>query len=314
MMSARSEAYGVSHLTPVLTNPQRQHSPSPELPISMATSHFDEIDLDWSPRERIIWSFMKPRATPAFTPTLLRELIGLRRMVEENLQEPVEAERGRYFVFGSRVPRIFNFGGDLRLFSEKIRNGDREGLRQYAYQCVEAVHSNLGEGLPIVSIALVQGDALGGGFEAALSFDIIIAERSAKFALPEILFNLFPGMGAYTLLTRRLDAMRAEKMILSGQTYSAQDLHEMGLVDVVAEDGEGVQAVERYIAATSRTYEARRALFAVRKRVAGPALRELQDVTDIWVDTAMRLREEDLRRMAHLMAAQKRRLRNQAAA
>ena len=52
MMSARSEAYGVSHLTPVLTNPQRQHSPFPELPISMATSHFDEIDLDWSPREK----------------------------------------------------------------------------------------------------------------------------------------------------------------------------------------------------------------------------------------------------------------------
>ena len=47
---------------------------------------------------------------------------------------------------------------------------------------------------PLITIALVQGDALGGGFECALSFDVLIAERSAKMGLPEVLFNLFPGM------------------------------------------------------------------------------------------------------------------------
>ena len=50
--------------------------------------------------------------------------------------------------------------------------------------------------LPMVTIALVQGDALGGGFECALAHDLIIAERSAKLGLPEVLVNLFPGIGA----------------------------------------------------------------------------------------------------------------------
>ncbi|OGI57239.1 MAG: hypothetical protein A2V58_06475 [Candidatus Muproteobacteria bacterium RBG_19FT_COMBO_61_10] len=54
-------------------------------------------------------------------------------------------------------------------------------------------------------------------------------------------------MGAYTLLARRLDPARAEKIILSGKIYSAEELYEMGVVDVLANDGEGEQAVYAYI-------------------------------------------------------------------
>jgi len=49
--------------------------------------------------------------------------------------------------------------------------------------------------LPLTTISLAQGDALGGGFEAALSCSVIIAERRARFGFPEVMFNLFPGMG-----------------------------------------------------------------------------------------------------------------------
>ncbi len=86
---------------------------------------------------------------------------------------------------------------------------------------------------------MVHGDALGGGFETVLSCDVVIAERGAKFGLPEVLFNLFPGMGAYSLLCRRLDGARAQKLMLSGRIYTAEELEEMGLVDLVVEPGEG---------------------------------------------------------------------------
>ena len=59
-------------------------------------------------------------------------------------------------------------------------------------------------GLPIVTISLVRGNALGGGFEIALSGDVIIAERSAMMGFPEILFNCFPGMGAFQTLSSRV--------------------------------------------------------------------------------------------------------------
>ena len=116
----------------------------------------------------------------------------------------------------------------------------RGPLRRYAHACVDVVYQNLCKlDLPLLTIALVQGDALGGGFEAVLTNDVIIAERGSKLGLPEILFNMFPGMGAYSLLCRRLDGTRAQQLILSGRLYEAEELERMGLVDLVVEPGRG---------------------------------------------------------------------------
>src|SRR3990170_2092582 len=104
----------------------------------------------------------------------------------------------------------------------------------------------------LTSIALVQGDALGGGFECALASDLIVAEESAQLGFPEILFNLFPGMGAYSLLSRRIGMRAAENLILSGSILQACKLHEMGVVDVLARDGEGQAAVRGWIAANGK--------------------------------------------------------------
>src|SRR3546814_2073117 len=98
------------------------------------------------------------------------------------------------------------------------------------------------------SCALVTGvqtcalPILGGGFEALMTFDVVVAERQARFGLPEILFGLFPGMGAYSILARRIGHVHAERMILGGKVYSAEEMYDMGLVHVIAETGEGEQA------------------------------------------------------------------------
>jgi DSF synthase len=125
--------------------------------------------------------------------------------------------------------------------------------------------------------------------------------------LPEVLFNLFPGMGAYSFLSRRLDPVRAEKMILSGKIYSAEELHAMGVVDVLAEDGEGERAVREYIDRHAHRRNAYRGVFQTRRRVNLVTFEELRDVTDIWVETAMNLGEADLKKMGRLTAAQDRR-------
>jgi DSF synthase len=103
-----------------------------------------------------------------------------------------------YTVLASDVPGVFNLGGDLDLFLRLIEGKDRAGLVAYGKACVHVLHRNyVAHDLPITTISLVQGDCLGGGFEAALSSDILVAERHARFGFPEIVFNLFPGMGAY---------------------------------------------------------------------------------------------------------------------
>ena len=91
----------------------------------------------------------------------------------------------------------FNLGGDLELFSQLIRDNNRERLLAYARRCIEGVHHlHTGFGGDVRTIALVQGDALGGGLEMALACHTIVAEEGVDMGLPEVLFGLFPGMGA----------------------------------------------------------------------------------------------------------------------
>jgi DSF synthase len=285
--------------------------------VEVAAQRYDNLDVQIDPEARTYWCTMLPQGRGSFSPGLLADMVDVQRDIKRMFTERAhEAKRPfDYFVVNSSVPGTFNLGGDLALFAEKIRAGDREALRQYAYTCIKVVHtSHISFDVPCVTLALVQGDALGGGFECALSMDMIVAERSAKLGLPEIMFNLFPGMGAYSFLSRRLDAARAEKMILSGKIYTAEELHEMGIVDILAEDGEGENAVREYIDRHAYRHNAYRAVFQARKRVNPVTFDELRDITDIWVEAAMGLSESDLRRMVRLTAAQDRRRASQSAA
>jgi DSF synthase len=276
--------------------------------VQVASERYAELEVSLDPQTRTYWCSMAPNGPPSFTPGLLRDLAAMQRSIRQLCAQAGSEEIIRYFVVQSRLNGIFNLGGDLELFANYIRRRDREGLLRYALACVGVVHENaVAYGQRMVTIALVQGDALGGGFEAALSCDVIIAERSAKFGFPEILFNLFPGMGAYSLLSRRLDAARAEKMILSGRIYTADELHALGLVEQVVEDGKGQQAAREYVARATRRHNGQSALYAARRIVQPLPLEELRAVTELWVDAALRVSEADLRKMSRLKAAQGRR-------
>jgi len=257
-----------------------------------------------------LWFCMRPTSRPSFTPELLQEMHRLQHAFEQ--QARLDNQSGnssglRYLVLASSVPGVFSLGGDLILFQELIRNRNREGLFRYAKSCIDLIYLNaVSYNLPVTTISLVQGDALGGGFEAALSGSVLIAERSAQMGLPEILFNLFPGMGAYSLLARRLDPARAEKIILSGKIYSAEELYEMGVVDVLASDGEGEQAVYAYIKKQNRANHGYQAVRSIRQRYQPIDYQELLDITRQWVDTALCLEEKDLRTMERLARSQNR--------
>jgi DSF synthase len=296
----RSPMTGLSPITP--TAPL----PDPAVPLQP----YETIEVSYDPAMATYWCHMRPPIKPIVTNALLRDLRHMQDALETSdgsTQSPLS-----YFVFASKTPGVFSLGGDLSYFAECMNSGDRESLHRYARTCIDIVYRNINAfNLPLITMALVQGDALGGGFETALSFDLVVAERSAKMGLPEILFNLFPGMGAYSFLSRRMDATRAEKMIMSGQIFSAEQLHEMGLVDVLAEDGQGEAAVYEYIQKNAHRRNAQMAIYKTRRRVNPISYEELRDVVDIWVDAVFRLTPVDLSKMARLTAAQDRRFRRQ---
>ncbi|TCP93082.1 DSF synthase [Sphingomonas sp. PP-CE-1A-559] len=273
--------------------------------LSRRPFEFVDLETHFDAELETLWTYMRQRSRPSFNPGLLAEFT--------QWQNDIATARSSatmpilYVVLGSRFPGVFSLGGDLDLFSAHIRNGDREALVRYGRACVHILHRNmLSLDQPIITIGLVEGDALGGGFEALLSFNVVIAERGTHFGLPETNFGLFPGMGAHCFLSRRLGAARAEQMILSGRSYTAEELYELGIVHALADPGMGRAEVERYIRQNRRRHSGHCAIYEASRSVNPLPLGELEAVVDLWADAALRLSEADLKLMRRLVGAQTR--------
>lgn len=264
------------------------------------------------------WCFMHrqpgvpvPGYRPCFSTHMLKELRQFQLATSDMARRPLrdtDTPLLHHLVLASDTD-VFNLGGDLDLFCRLIRSQDRAALLAYARQCVEVAygfHNHLNGDFH--TIALVQGDALGGGFEAALACQTIVAEEGVGMGLPEVLFDLFPGMGAYSFLCKRISPKLAEEMMLNGIVYSSQELHKMGIVDVLVPKGEGTEAVHALIKRNQRIGHARTAMNRVRGICQPITLNELTQVVEVWVDTALQLGGNALRTMERLVRAQQRRV------
>ncbi|MBK1705803.1 enoyl-CoA hydratase [Halochromatium glycolicum] len=274
-----------------------------KFPESNRSAEYQHLTLHQDAKNAIVWCYMHAAPRPCFTPELLEEL----NRWASHLRCQAPEKKLRYHVTASLTPGVFNLGGDLDVFRKLIFAGDAERLYAYARRCIDVLYANMtGFDSDVTTISLIQGEALGGGFEAALSSEVLIAERHSRFGFPEILFNLFPGMGAFSLLSRRIGTSLAQRLILSGKVYEAEELHAMGVVDVIADDGEGELAVYDYIKRENRARNGFTALRQARDSINPITYEELDKIVRIWVDAALRLEARDLKMMDRLVARQAR--------
>jgi DSF synthase len=251
--------------------------------------------------------YMNPEPRPCFNKVCMSELHQSQSSLEKMQGEVVangKLNQANYLVLASDVPGIFNLGGDLSVFADLIRTKARDTLLSYAKLCVNNVWTFYNMQAPVTTISLVQGQAMGGGFEAALAAHIMVAEKSAVMGLPEVMFNLFPGMGALSFLSRKIGMPAAEKMVRSGKIYTGEELYQMGVVDVLAEDGQGEYALNNWIKKNHRSLNSFQAINRAKQRVNPLTLAELYDIVEIWVDAALRLDERNLKIMERLVRAQ----------
>lgn len=271
------------------------------------TNLFDlgQIDVRFDDELATLWAFMTPSQRPNSNMGLIRDTMAWQE--ESRRLFASKPDTLKYMVLGSRFPGIFNLGGDLEMFADCIQRRDRATLLKYGVACCEIIdkiwHCN---GMDIINVGLAQGDALGGGLEALMCFDVIIAEKQARFGLPEILFGLFPGMGAYSILSRRVGPKIAKDMIIGGRVYTADEMHDMGIVTKVVETGTGEAATAAWIKENTPRHAGYVGIHKAGRRVNPMTLQELTDIVEMWTDTALALTDRDLRMMRRLASAQTR--------
>ena len=159
-------------------------------------------------------------------------LIGLRQIVSE-----LNANRDIYaLVITGSGDKFFSAGADLKMFA----SGDKAVAQDIGLkfgQAFEALADFRG-----VSIAAVNGFAMGGGLECAMACDIRIVERQAKLALPEAKVGLLPCAGGTQRLTALVGPGWAKRMILCGERIDAETAQRIGLAEEVVDTGEAKSA------------------------------------------------------------------------
>ena len=258
---------------------------------------------------RLEWTseFGMLRVRTNVRPIQCYSLAGLTEM--QRVLDDISANPGlvRHLVLSSDVTGVFNFGGDLALFVLLVRAQDIDSLRMYGRRCIDLVwwlENTAARG--VHTTVLVQGDTLGGGLESVLPFHKVIFERSAQGGFPEVLFNLFPGMGAWNLTVRKAGFAVANDMILSGRLYTADQLHRRSLVDLVVEDGDGEAAIEQVVRMVEPRLRGTLAALTAQRMVTPITYESLQAVVEYWSEAALGLTTRDLKLMERLARAQAR--------
>ena len=138
----------------------------------------------------------------------------------------------------------FCAGADLRELyqrSQAMATSDAaKGVREF----LERIHSalNIIDASPLTTIAAVNGVVFGGGFELALACDLIIADKTARFAFPELRLGLIPGFGGIPRLKRDISNAVVRDLLLTGRSFNATKAQQIGLASQVVAEGEVLRA------------------------------------------------------------------------
>jgi DSF synthase len=211
-------------------------------------------------------------------------------------------------VVASDHPGTFSLGGDLAYFLNCIDRDDRTSLEDYAHTCIDAqIATARHYGLPVTTLSVIEGECLGGGFECALASSVLIADETSRFAFPELTFGMFPGMGALALLLRKVSPAVARRLILEQAVYTAAELHELGVVDIVARPGQARDAARTYMRENIKRHAGLHGLQVAIDHALPINSEEFTAVVEEWVDTAFRLSDSNRRLMDYLARGQQRR-------
>ena len=159
-------------------------------------------------------------------------------------------------IIYSRLPAGFSAGADLRELYQGLQSMSSESRATGVRDFLERIHRVFDkiDRVPLVTVAAVHGVVFGGGFELALTCDMIVADRSARFCFPELRLGLIPGFGGIPRMKRDLSNSFIRDILLTGRSVNANKAASVGLVSQLAGEGQ-VLRVARGIASQAAKFD-----------------------------------------------------------
>jgi enoyl-CoA hydratase len=218
----------------------------------MSLHHIGE-GLDWHQEGAVLTVSLHRAPCNEIGTHLLAEL--------EQLAEVLIKDRGEIsaLVWHSELKSGFSAGADLRELQKRLAAAkeqpgalDLQPIRDFVAR-VHAVFNTL-DALPITTVAAIHGVCFGGGFELALTADILIADKTARFAFPELRLGLIPGFGGIPRLQRDVGNAVVRDLLMTGRSLRAKRAYELGLVSQLVGAGKAL-TVAQSVATQAAQYD-----------------------------------------------------------
>lgn len=184
--------------------------------------NYKYLNINYLSGDIVIMTVNRPTRLNAITSEILDEISDCFRNLNNAHYLIITGQGNKSFIAGGDIGEMNNMSPVQ--FEEFLKKGQKLSLKIQTSE--------------LISIACVNGYALGGGLEIALSCDFVFASESAVFGFPEVKLGIIPGFGGNERIVSRLGIQKAKEMILTGRNYSALESQSAGLVDKVfkAED------------------------------------------------------------------------------
>lgn len=272
--------------------------------INQLTGPLPQIKIDYEREISTLWITLKPEPKPVFTLQVIESVAKVQDAVMSLWAR--SSDRPVLFLAYRGMGEIFSLGGDLDFYLDCLRGNDRDGLKRYAELATRVIRLNrTGLDGRVITLANVRGKAIGGGIDPARACNVMVAEEDATFSYPEVNFNHYP-IAAVPVLARHMGVVEAEKVLMSGEEFSAREFLKRGALDEVVPCGAGDDWIRKYAARTMASHRARVALFAAFDRMSGLLEGVLDDCAEAWADHIMTLRPVEIAKLQRIAAAQER--------
>ncbi|MCG7550384.1 enoyl-CoA hydratase-related protein [Pseudoalteromonas sp. Of7M-16] len=240
------------------------------------------------------WATMQLDKAPYFTKSLLQQL-GHFYLPESR------AQNHTIKVLSSDKSGVFSLGGDLVNLTNCVKQQNEPWLRDYAFNYMTLLHRILaGSRHNLTSIVLVQGRAYGAGMEVALCADCVVAEEGAEFFYPPVAFNHGLEHLLVSKLKHKASRCALMEVMYSNTRFSARDLYELGLVDVLTECGKGEQSVRGLVQRAQACDIGHTVLQKYRHRKETHSVGQFSSLAEAWVKKAVKVDENQQKYLRRL--------------
>jgi enoyl-CoA hydratase/carnithine racemase len=156
---------------------------------------------------------------------------------------PALEEQAHALIIYSQLNSGFSAGADLRETYYRTQGTDKTAVVATVREWLERTHHvmNTIDASPLTTIAAVHGVTFGGGLELALTCDLILADKTARFCFPELRLGLIPGFGGIPRLKRDLGNAVVRDLLLTGRSFNVTKAQQIGLVSQVAAEGQALR-------------------------------------------------------------------------